>query len=133
MTLKGDYSGLTSYDADDVVGFQGNYYVRIKAGGSGIVPTDTLYWAKLGKMQAIAAKFATDTGMTGKLVNGLSQATPGKALDAKQGKVLKELILDVSPDAKTLVLASSTASSTKKFAITVDDSGELSVDEIGGE
>lgn len=132
MTLKGDYSGLTSYGVDDVVGFQGNYYLAIKP-NSGKVPTDTLYWEKLGKMPSIAAKFSMDVGLEGKLVNGLSQATPGKALDAKQGKVLKELILGVSPDEKTLVLASSTASSTKKFAITVDDSGELSVDEIGGE
>ena len=131
MTLKGEYSGLTSYDVDDVVGFQGNCYLAIKP-NSGKVPTDTLYWEKLGKMPSIAAKFAMDAGLEGKLVNGLSQATPGKALDAKQGKVLKEMILGVSPDDKTLVLASSTASSTKKFAITVDDSGELSVDEIGG-
>ena len=132
MTLKGDYSGLASYDADDVVGFQGTFYRAVKA-NTGRYPTDTLCWERLGKMPSIAAKFASDTGLTGKLINGLSQATPGKALDAKQGKVLKELILDISPDAKTLVLESSTEGSTKKFAITVNDSGELSADEIGGE
>lgn len=130
MTLKGDYNGLTSYSIGDVVGFQDVFYLMNKTAPAGTPPTDTLYWERLGKMPSIAAKFASDTGLTGKLVNGLSQATPGKALDAKQGKVLKEMILGISPDEKTLVLASSTASSTKKFAITVDDSGELSVDDI---
>ena len=40
------------------------------------------------------------------------------------------------PNAKTLVLASSTADSTKTFSITVDDDGELTATEIiadGGE
>ena len=51
-----------------------------------------------------------------------------------QGKVLKGLIDDINvPDNisdDAIVLNSSTASSTKQFIITVDDSGELSVDEI---
>ena len=78
-------------------------------------------------MASLAAKFAMD--MSTSIVNNLTTTTAGKALDARQGKALKELIDMVNPDSKTIRLASSTASSTKLFDSTVDDDGELSATE----
>lgn len=127
MTLKGNYSGLTSYSVGDVVCFQDVFYLKNKASGAGVVPTDTKAWERLGKMASLAAKFAMD--MSTSIVNNLTTSTAGKALDARQGKALKELIDMVNPDSKTVRLASSTASSTKLFDITVDDDGELSATE----
>lgn len=132
MTLKGDYSGLTSYDIGDVVCFQDVFYLKNKASGAGVVPTDTKAWERLGKIAALAAKFAMDaagSALTGKVANNLTTSTSGKVLDARQGKALKELVDMVNPDSKTLRLASSTASSTKVFDITVDDDGELTATE----
>ena len=132
MTLKGNYSGLTSYSVGDVVCFQDVFYLKNKESGAGVVPTDTKAWERLGKMASLAAKFAMDaagSALTGKVANNLTTSTAGKALDARQGKALKELIDMVNPDSKTIRLASSTASSTKLFDITVDDDGELSATE----
>ena len=49
------------------------------------------------------------------------------------GSVLDGVVAEleaVVPNSKTLVLASSTAESTKTFAITVDDDGKLTATEI---
>lgn len=127
MTLKGNYSGLTSYSVGDVVCFQDVFYLKNKASGAGVVPADTKAWERLGKMASLAAKFAMD--MSASVANNLTTSTAGKVLDARQGKALKELIDMVNPDSKTIRLASSTASSTKLFDITVDDDGELSATE----
>ena len=127
MTLKGNYSGLTTYAIGDVVCFQDVFYLKNKASGAGVVPTDTKAWERLGKMASLAAKFAMD--MSASVANNLTTSTAGKVLDARQGKALKELIDMVNPDSKTIRLASSTASSTKLFDITVDDDGELSATE----
>jgi len=132
MTLKGNYSGLTSYDIGDVVLFQDVFYEKKFSAPAGTVPTETKAWERLGKMAALAAKFAMDaTGLalSGKVANNLTTSTSGKVLDARQGKELKDLIDLVNPDSKTIRLASSTASSTKVFDITVDDDGELTATE----
>lgn len=140
MTLKGDYSGLTSYSVGDVVCFQNVFYLKNKATGAGVVPTDTSAWERLGKMAALAAKFAMDAAvnlaLSGKVANNLTTTASGKVLDARQGKALKDITdgiggeLDmVYPDSKTIRLASSTASSEKIFDITVDDDGELTATE----
>lgn len=132
MTLKGNYSGLTSYSVGDVVCFQDVFYLKNKASGAGVVPTDTKAWERLGKMASLAAKFAMDaagSALTGKVANNLTTSTSGKVLDARQGKALKELVDMVNPDSKTLRLLSSTASSDKIFDITVDDDGELTATE----
>ena len=145
MNIKGDYSGLTSYAVGDVVRFtDGTIYVLRKAANAGTVPTDTLYWERMAQPLADAAELMMDAiqvaesgALTGKVANNLTTTASGKVLDARQGKALKELVDNVSteldlvyPDSKTLVLLSSTASSTKKFAITVDDDGELTATEI---
>ena len=142
MTLKGDYSDLSSYNAGDVVRWpDGTIYVALKNAPSGIPPTDTRYWERAKQeyqdlIDLILDAFDSGNAMSLKVANNLTTSTAGKILDARQGKAIKGLIDGLNPDAKTLVLASSTASSTKKFAITVDDSGELSATEIvaeGGE
>ena len=131
MTLKGDYSDLTSYNIGDVVRFNGVFYHKQNACAAGTPPTDTLYWGKLEQDKSDVLNMLMNGGMltTASLYNGLSSTTSGKALDSRQGKALKEMILDISPDAKTIRLASSTASSDKVFDITVDDDGDLTATE----
>lgn len=144
MNIKGDYSGLTSYSVGDVVRLEDVIYKLNKPCAAGTTPTNTLYWERMPQPLADAAELMMDAiqvsesgALTGKVANNLTTTAAGKVLDARQGKALKDLIngvgneLDlVYPDSKTLVLASSTASSTKKFAITVDDDGELTATEI---
>lgn len=145
MNIKGDYSGLTSYSVGDVVRFTDNaIYVLRKPATSGTPPINTLYWERMTQPLADAVELIMDAievaeagALTGKVANNLTTTASGKVLDARQGKALKTSIdgvagmLDaLNPDGKTLVLASSTASSTKKFAITIDDDGELTATEI---
>lgn len=48
MTLKGDYSGGTSYNVKDVVRWgNGEIYVLLKPCAAGNPPPDTLYWGKI--------------------------------------------------------------------------------------
>ena len=155
MKLKGAYSGSVSYNVGDVVKYtDGQIYHLQHPASSGTPPTDTLFWGMVDQQLAQAilmvldgVNMAVDGALTGKVANNLTTTAAGKVLDARQGKALKDLIdtqgeavgglqTDVGTlkgyfkDAKTLVLASSTAESTKKFAITVDDDGELSATEI---
>ena len=138
MTLKGEYSDLVSYSVGDVVRWtDSTSYVLLKPADSGTPPTDTLFWGRIDQYLQDAVDLILDAidiaqggALAGRVANNLTTTASGKVLDARQGKALKGLIDALNPDAKTLVLASSTASSKKKFEITVDDSGELSVDEI---
>lgn len=148
MRLKGIYSGETSYSVGDVVKYTDNviYHLQHPA-TAGTPPHDTRYWGRVDQELANAILMVIDAmeieaGYHIDIVDGLSSTDKAKALSAKQGKALKTLIdatdgelSTLNPDAKTLVLASSTASSTKQFAITVDDDGELTATEItsGGE
>ena len=139
MNLKGEYSGLTSYSVGDVVrGANSIIYVLRKPCPSGTPPTNTLFWERLEQVKASdilemifdAVDMSEAGALRGKVANNLTTTASGKILDARQGKVLKGMLDAVNPDGKTLVLASSTASSTKKFAITVDDDGELTATEV---
>jgi len=146
MNLKGEYSGLTSYSVGDVVrGTDGIIYALRKPCPSGTAPTNSLYWERIEQVKASdilemifdAIDLSEAGALYGKVANNLTTTAAGKILDARQGKNLKGLIDDqadlldaLNPDGKTLVLASSTASSTKKFAITVDDDGELTATEV---
>ena len=136
MTLKGNYSDLTSYAIGDVVAYQGNFYIREKEPGSGINPIDTLRWGKIPQILMQAASLVMDGisiaeagALTGKIADNLTTNSSTKVLSAKQGKALKDELDLFYPDSKTIRLASSTASSTKKFDITVDDDGELTATE----
>ena len=144
MNIKGDYNGLTSYAVGDVVRCEGVVYELKKPAPAGTTPTDSLYWDRIPQpladpveMIMDAIIIAEDGALSGKVANNLTTTASGKVLDARQGKALKDLIegvgseLDlVYPDSKTLVLLSSTASSTKRFAITVNDDAELTATEI---
>ena len=139
MTLKGDYSDLTNYSVGDVVRFGDDSlcYVLRHPCKAGVPPTVTLYWEWIGQQLQDTVDLILDAidiaggGALSRIVaNNLTTSTAGSVLDARQGKAIKGLIDGLNPDAKTLVLASSTASSTKKFAITVDDDGELTGTEI---
>ena len=143
MNLKGDYNGLTTYDPKDIVRYtDGVCYELLKPCKAGVPPVDTLYWDRVPQPLQEACDLILDFALSVKalipaLANNLTTTASGKALDARQGKTLKGLIDDLTdvvdgvyPDGKTLVLKSSTASSTKSFAITVDDEGELTATEI---
>ena len=140
MTLKGNYSDLRSYSSGDVVRWtDSTIYVALKNAPAGIPPTDTRYWERAKQeyqdlIDLILDAFDSGNAMSEKVANNLTTTTAGKILDARQGKVLKTLIDDlVIPDnvnESALILNSSTASSTKKFAITVDDDGELTATEV---
>lgn len=140
MNLKGNYSDLVSYSVGDVVVWtDGTVYILHHPCAAGVPPTDTLYWERLEQYLAKAVTLimggitiAEGGALSGKVANNLTTTASGKVLDARQGKALKGLIDDLNPNTKTIVLASSTASSTKKFAITVDDDGELTATEITG-
>jgi hypothetical protein len=108
MKLKGDWSSETTYSIGDVVRFTDNVFYHLqKPCKSGVPPIDTLYWGRASAIVAIAA---------------------GMAMDALDLIVIPEVPDNISDSA--ILLNSSTASSTKQFIITVDDSGELSADEI---
>lgn len=137
MNIKGDYSGLTSYSVGDVVRCDGFIYVLKKPAVAGTTPTDSLYWDRMPQPLADAAELIMDAigiaeagALTGKIADNLTTNSATKVLSAKQGKKLKDLLDVVNPDSKTLVLLSSTASSSKQFAITVDDDGVLTATEI---
>lgn len=144
LTLKGDYSDLISYSVGDVVVWEGMSYMLYRSASAGTPPTETSCWERLAQVLSEAVDMIMDAidiaeggALTGKVANNLTTTASGKVLDARQGKALKDLINEVGteldlvyPDSKTLVLASSTASSTKKFGITVDDDGELTATEI---
>ena len=110
--LKGNYNSGTDYSVGDVVKTEGRYYLMIKDGAAGTHPFETEYWNPIVDPDTIDALDIAE--------DALSSATTAasSALEAK------------FPDAKTLVLASSTASSTKKFKITVVDAGTISATEI---
>lgn len=148
MGLKGDYSGLTTYDVEDIVRWTDKtVYLLRKPCKAGTPCTDTLYWEQVPKwvgrmvnLMLDGVDMAVGGALTGKVANNLTTTASGKVLDARQGKTLKTAIDDVagdlgelSPNAKTLVLESSTASSTKKFTITVDDDGEITATEVVAE
>ena len=103
MTLKGNYAAGTSYNVDDVVRGTDRWYVLKKAASAGTPVTDTLYWQ---------AKDPNDTDL----------------LDLMQS--ILDKVEAVNPDAKTLVLASSSDASVKKMAITVVDNGTISASEV---
>lgn len=112
MKLKGAYSSGKTYAVGDVVISSENqvYHLQHPA-PSGTPPTNTLYWGMLDQDLATAVLFIMDAiGIMNITIEGLN--------------IPDNLSEDV------LVLKSSTASSEKEFAITVDDDGDLTATEI---
>ena len=114
MKFKGTYSGETSYSVGDVVIYDKTVIILQNPAPAGTPPYDTLYWGTVEKPLAEAVLLMADV---------LADATSMVAGVQTQFET-------AIPDAKTLVLASSTASSDKTFAITVDDAGDLAATEI---
>ena len=103
MTLKGNYAAGTSYSVGDVVKAAEGWHVLRKSASAGTPVTDTRYWQQ-------------------------TDPCNWELLDLIAGVLAN--VETVNPNPKELVLASSTASSTKKFKITVVDAGTISASEI---
>ena len=121
MKYKGDYASGTSYSVDDVVVYTDGIPYRLQnPAPAGTTPHDTGAWNRLLGPMASAVVMFHDM-FAGLLTSAASAADTKTVVDA------------MLFDAKTIVLASSTASSEKSFAITVDDDGDLSATEITDE
>lgn len=96
MVLKGTYAAGTSYSIGDIVKYtDGVFYHLQKTAAAGTPPTDTNFWQRCDQTMAEAAKMAMDAAgniTVPSLANNLTTTASGKALDARQGKALKELI-----------------------------------------
>lgn len=118
LSYKGAYNAGSSYNVGDVVVFTDNVaYNMVKAAPAGTTCHDTLYWCRL--QPPLGDAILTIHGAITSMLS--TMASDGEAITA-----LNEILVDD----KTIVLASSTEDSTKKFAITVDDDGDISATEI---
>jgi len=150
MRLTGDYNSGTLYSVGDVVLYtDGVVYHLQRPCLAGTPPVNTLYWGQVSQPLADAVKLIMDaleieSEHNLELANNLTTETTGKALDATQGKALKDsldtlgttvsgLVIPDNIDADGILLNSSTASSTKQFLITVDDDGDLTATEVTAE
>lgn len=118
LKLKGDYNSGTTYSVGDVVRYTDNvvYHLQNPA-KAGVPPVNTRYWGRVDQPLAEAILMVLD---------GVDLS------DAATVAAVAEVAADIPANLNesVLILKSSTASSTKEFAITVDDEGELSADEI---
>lgn len=116
MTLKGNYSAEETYDVGDIVKYTDNIvYHLIRPANAGTPCTDTLHWSMIDQDMGEAVCLMLDA---------VNLAMAG-ALTQAQEEIEQYFVND-----KTLVLASSTEDSDKRFAITVDDEGDISAAEI---
>jgi len=135
MKLKGAWNGETTYDVGDVVRYSnGDVCILQKPCKAGVTPLETKFWGKADDTTTAIVNIAMDAielANAGdlELENDLTQSTAGKkALDAHQGKVLKEMI-PTNIDSSSISLTTETG----EYLITVDDSGdtpELVVTEV---
>lgn len=112
MNYKGAYNSGTDYSQNDVVIYSDDNtaYFAIQDPPTGTDPRNVRYWNRLlSPLQEVAVMFH---GM----MTGIKED-----IAALQGVVF---------DDKTLVLASSTEDSDKKWAITVDDTDGIEVNEV---
>ena len=89
-----------------------------------------------------AEQSAASAQQASKSAQDAANAIGGLTVDAKDGKTASAVVSDVdghkhidfilpgASGAKEIILASSTANSTKKFKITIDDNGQLSTTEV---
>ena len=126
MKLKGAWVGDTTYDVGDVVRYSnGDVCILQKPCKAGVTPMDTKFWGKADDTTTAIVNIAMDAieladSNDPELEDDLNQSTAGKkALDAHQGKVLKEMI-PTNIDANSISLSTETG----EYLITVDDSGD---------
>lgn len=110
MTLKGNYSGETTYSVGDVVLFtDGVSYHLQHPCPAGTPPVDTLYWSRTSQEINDIVSIAMDA---------IAMADSNDPTNISENAIL---------------LNSSTPSSTKQFLITVDDDGDITATEVGTE
>ena len=114
-SFKGTYSNDTTYNVGDVAIYENvAYHMAVATGSSGCVPgADTVHWLPLDQDTREILLMVQDA-------IGIADATADTRLDALEEQV----------KAKELIIGSSTASSTKKFKITVIDDGTIAAAEI---
>lgn len=112
MTLCGDYSDNNSYYAGSVVKYSEDnvVYYALKDVPAGITPHDTAYWQRMDVQATLAMMIDTFSTFADMMDNRFNQ------------------YFDLN--GKALILPSSTASSQKRFEITVDDDGDVTATEI---
>ena len=118
MNYCGNYNSGTSYSVGDIAIYtDGVPYILLKAAPAGTSCHDTLYWNRV--QPPLADALVAIHGAVNTLFDNLNS----------EGEAITDLSKVIIDD-KTIVLASSTEDSEKKFAITVDDDGDISATEI---
>lgn len=118
MTYKGTYSDGTSYEVGDVVVFtDGISYCLQKPAPVGTGCHNTIYWSRT--IEEVADMVS--------LFHSFFMDLESSAATAAQTTAIVNAMLF---DEKTIVLASSTESSDKRYAVTVDDEEGLAATEI---
>ena len=117
-TLKGAYDAGTAYSVGDVVLYTDDVVYHLqKSASAGTPPTDTRYWSHVDQNLSEAIKLMLDVvglAISGgvQIANNLTTSSTGKALDAKQGKVLKGLVDDLTERVATLEAAAAADAET---------------------
>ena len=107
MTLKGNYSGETSYSVGDVVLFtDGVSYHLQHPCPAGTSPVNTLYWSRTSQEINDIVKISMDA---------IAMADSNDPTNISENAIL---------------LNSSSEGSKKQFLITVDDEGEITATEV---
>lgn len=118
MKYKGAYSDEVSYEVGDVVIYtDGVPYCLQATAVVGTKPHDTLYWNRM-------------LGSVAECVVLFHDMFSGLLSDVAETKGIVDTVIF---DSKTIILDSSTESSTKKYAVTVDDEDGLAATEIEAE
>ena len=123
MKFKGTYSAGTTYNVGDVVIYaqDNNVYHLQKPAKAGTAPHDTLYWGQVDQPLDEAVRLMADV---------LGLALEADETTEAAVRDLDSMIGSLNLTDYGLVLNSITEGSTKRFDITVDDSGEITATEI---
>ena len=116
--FKGDFDPGTPYGIDDIVIYDNGeraVYILQQEGPVGSPPTDSRYWSRVGQPISECILCIQDV---------IAQVYP--IVESAVVSAMDRFFVDD----KTLVLGSSTEGSEKKFAITVDDEGDIEAAEI---
>lgn len=120
--FKGNYDSGTDYSVGDVVIFDDGeraVYTMQHNAPPGQPPTNSLYWGRVGQPLSECILNMQDA---------LDQIPA--VIETVAAEAVAEALGQYFVDDKTLILASSTEDSDKKFAITVDDEGDIGAAEV---
>ena len=121
MKYTGGFSNVQAYEVGDIAVYTDGvpYWLRVPA-GVGTECYDSRYWQRVSSPMA-------------EVIIALHPFLQALGLASVEAAATTATVNAMLFDPKTLVLASSTASSEKTFAITVDDDGDLDATEITAE